>query len=389
VRKLNPLPGDILTNDPATTTQSTVAPPEGVKPSPWILNPILDYLFVAGGAVWLAVLANQLLLGNELPFDKTDPRKIGLLTVIIVSQHLFFNAHNVATYFRLWGSESDQQAFKFYRTKLLYAAIALYVLAILMQQLIGVLVTVYLVTTFWHWAMQTFGIALVYCEKRGYTVSRFEKASFRALMIMLSLLAGVRFFTDETYSPYTLYGAATPFWMAPSGSMAAQAVLHVSLVLFCISAAVFLIAVVRKLFVDKKFIPAPVLLMLATIGALGLTSKPINVLLWIYIPALYHGSQYMALNLSYSLHERGLVEPTARTITKQLRDWPAINWIGKAVLVGCAVYVILPHVVSLVNLTGYDEALGLTLAVVNFHQFATDAAIWHLGNGRIRKNLVA
>lgn len=386
---MNPLPGDILTNDPVTIAQSTEAPPEGVKPSPWILNPVLDYLFVAGGAAWLAVLANQLLLGNDLPFDKSDPRKIGLLTVIIVSQHLFFNAHNVATYFRLWGSEPDQQAFKFYRTKLLYAAVALYVLAIFMQQLIGVLVTVYLVTTFWHWAMQTFGIALIYCEKRGYTVSKFEKASFRALMTMLSLHAGVRFFTDETFSPYTLYGAATPFWMAPSGSMAAQAVLQVSMVLLCISAFVFFIAIARKLFVDKRSLPAPIFLMLATIAALGLTKKPMNVLLWIYIPALYHGSQYMALNLSYSLRERGLVDPNSRTITKQLRDWPAINWFGKAVLVGCAVYVILPHVVSLVNLTGYDEALGLTLAVVNFHQFATDAAIWHLGNGRIRKNLVA
>lgn len=377
-----------MTNEPATTTQETPAPAASGKPSPWIVNPVVDYLFVAGGAVWLAILANTLLIGDDLPFDRADPRKIGLFTVVIIAQHIFFNAHNVATYFRLWGSESDQQAYKFYRTKLLYAAAALFALGVALPPLVGVLVTAYLVTTVWHWSMQTFGVALVYCEKRAYYVSPFEKNSFRALMLALSLHAAVRFFTDPTFLAYTLYGAATPVWIAPPDSMVAQAVLQGSKIVLAIAAGVFVIAIIRKLFTDKRLLPAPIFLMIATMAALCLTPKPMNTLLWIYIPALYHGSQYMALSLSYNLRERGLVDPNARTLTKQLRDWPAIDWFGKAILVGCAVYVFLPHVVSLVNLIGYDDALGLTMAVVNFHQFATDAAMWHLSNQRVKKNLI-
>ena len=136
-------------------------------------------------------------------------------------------------------------------------------------------------------------------------------------------------------------------------------------------------------------LPAPVILMLATILALGLTNKPVNSLLWLYVPALFHASQYLAVSLMYHLREQKLPEETdAREIAKQVRDWPAINYLGKAVLIGCSIYIVLPHIISLVGLAGYDQAIGLVFVVVNYHQMLTDAAIWRLRDERVRKLLI-
>lgn len=362
---------------------------EAGKPYPWIISPVVDLLFVAGGMVWILLLANYLLIGTELPFNRSEPKQLVLLSVIYVSQHVFFDAHNIATYFRLWGSNEDREAFKFYRTWLFYAAIALFVLGVAVHSIIGTLVFWYLAVTFWHYAMQTFGVALIYCAKRNYELSGFEREVFRTLMLLLSAYAIARFLVTQQLAPYNIYGAAAPFWM-PLNTRSAHLILQVITSAVATVSVVFAFVVVRKLIVMRRMLPFPVLMMLATMGALACAPRNINALLWLYVPALYHASQYMAVSLSYYIKERGLPEGMdTRLIAQEVRKWPALNYFGKAVLIGCTLYIVLPHLVQLVSLGGYDETIGLTFVVVNYHHFATDAAIWRLRDARVRKILIA
>lgn len=379
------------TGEPAPTGEATTAKPEPhrTKPYPWIVSPIIDYLFVAGGLVWLCFLANYALIGTQLPFDRSDPKKLVLLAVIFVSQHVFFDAHNIATYFRLWGSQEDRETFKFYRTWLFYAAIALFVLGVVVRPIIGTLVLWYLAVTFWHYAMQTFGIALIYCSKRNYELNGFEREVFRTLMLVLSVYAIARFFITQGLAPYNLYGAATPFWM-PLNSPVALLTHQVLIAALVVVALMFAIIVASKLIVDKQMLPLPVVFMLATIGALALVPREYNALLWLYVPALYHASQYLAVSLSYYVKERGLPEGLDPWLmASEIRKWPVLHHFGKAILIGCTLYIVLPHMVQLVGLGGYDEMIGLTFVVVNYHHFATDAVIWQLRDPRIRKLLIA
>lgn len=376
--------------DAAQPAAETVAPPElASKPYPWIISPVFDFLFVTGGLVWLLFIANYSLIGNELPFDRSDSRHLILLTAVYVSQHVFFDAHNIATYFRLWGSPEDRETFKFYRTWLFYAAIALFVFCVVMRPIIGTLVFWYVVVIFWHYAMQTFGVALIYCEKRSYQFTGFEREVFRTLMLVLSAYAIARFLVTQELAPYNLYGAASPFWI-PLNTPASLLVLKIITVALITVSVVFAFVVVRKLIVDKRILPFPVVMMLATIGALACAPKEVNGLLWLYVPGLYHASQYMAVSLSYYVKERGLPEGmNANLIAQEIRKWPALNYFGKAVLIGCTLYIVLPHLIQLVGLGGYDEMIGLTFVVVNYHHFATDAAIWRLRDVRVRKILIA
>lgn len=377
--------GDTLINDSAGSDDSSR---QTSRPYPWIIGPAIDYLFVCGGAVWIVVLINYLLIGTEMPLIKDNPRHMVLLGILYVTQHVFFDAHNIATHWRLWGSPEDREAFKFYRTWLLYAAFGIFILAFVVRELIGALIFLYVVVVFWHYAMQSYGIAMIYFAKRNYILTGREKEIFRVLMYVLSAYVLVRFFTVQDVYPYNPFGAAQPFWM-PIKGQAAEVVLDVctgSLALFGLA---FAFIVVRKLFVDKQLLPLPVVMLLAVIVALAFTTNSVNLLFWVYIPVFYHATQYLAVSLSYYLKERGLPDGVSpHQMAQEAWKWPALNYLGKVILIGCSLYVILPHLLSLVDLAGYEEMLALVFVVVNFHHFATDAAIWQLRDARIGKILI-
>lgn len=362
---------------------------QSIEPaSPWIIGPVVDYTFVAGGAVWLMVLANLLLIGTEMPFDRENPRHLILFVVIYAAQHALFDAHNVATYFRLWGSDEDRTSYRFYRTTLVAALTCIFFIGLALRELIGVLVFLYLVIVFWHFAMQTFGIALIYCEKRKYELKEWERNCLRTAMAVLSAYVTARFFADTEFLPYNLYGAATPLWV-PLDPQLAENIMRVFPILTALSFLPFAFIVVRNILTKRRLLPLPVIMMLVTVGVLGVTNKPFNTLMWIYFPALFHGSQYLALSLVHNLREHAIKTGTnVRDISKQLRSWPALNYLGKAILIGSSIYIFVPHLINLLEIGGYDEGVGLVFVIVNYHQFLTDAAMWRLRDERTRKLLV-
>lgn len=354
------------------------------KPYPWIINPVFDFVFVTGGGVLCLMLFNYFFIGWTVPTEFNTPTNIFLITTMFLSQHMFADSHNTATYMRIWGSQEDQQRFKFYRTWLVYACIPVFVLGLAKPEFTSGIVYLYLITVFWHYAVQAFGIALIYCYKRNYIMNNTEKEIFRWFILSMAGFVIIRFLTDQDFSPRNFYGVAIPFWgPLPIGLLNASRFIFI-----CLSIA-FGFVLVRKFIMEKKLMPVPSLLLILTVAALGLSKGTQNAMMWFYVPGFYHGSQYLAVCLSYFIKERGMPEGMSTwDVGKVAASGVGLKYIGTVILTGCFFYIGIPHFFMQL---GFDYALigGLVLGTVNFHHFITDAAIWRLRDKRCRNLLLA
>ncbi len=352
-------------------------------PSPWVIHPVFDFFFVSGGGVLLLLGINAAFLGWTVPDGVGTTGERMVLIAVLLGQHIFADAHNMATYMRIWGSEEDRQRFAFYRTWLVYIALGMFAVGLFYPPFVSAAVYTYLIAVFWHYAAQTFGIALIYCYKRGYTLQHYERQTFRWFIHSLTAFVIIRFLTFREISPTNWFGVPIPFW-GPLPKFVYLAAMSAVIV----TALALGFIVLKKLVFERRFPPMPTVFLVATICALGFTSGTSNALMWFYVPAFFHGSQYLAVCLAYSLKERGLPEGMpASEIWRAVATPLAARFLATTIVIGTFFYIAIPHFFGQL---GFDYALvaGLVLATVNFHHFVTDAAIWKLRDPRCRQLLL-
>jgi hypothetical protein len=367
-------------------SQSGMASFDIERPHPWIVNLYFDFFFIFGGAVWVFMAVNYLFLGWTVPLSATVGSSMSRILMVIglIGQHIIANSHNAATYMRIYGSDHDYKRFKFYATWLAFSCLPLFCFGIGIPGLAGVFVYVYLITVFWHYSAQTFGIALIYCHKQGYTLKKYEKETFRWLMLAASLFVAVRTLTYKEFSPRNFFGVQCPFWgPLPEWILHAIEATTVGLIIASV------LIVIKKLIVEKVFIPFPVLMAAGTLAFICLSTGTANAMVWFYVPVFFHGSQYLAVCLAYHIKENNLPAwQSSRDVVSLFLKRESLNYLGLAVLVGAFLYVVIP---SIFQQLGFDYALvgGVVLGVVNYHHFITDAAIWKLNDSETRKLLLA
>ncbi|HMP52564.1 MAG TPA: hypothetical protein PKD05_13515, partial [Candidatus Melainabacteria bacterium] len=196
------------------------------------------------------MLINYFFIGWTIPTEFHTPSQMFLITMMFLSQHIFADSHNTATYMRIWGSPDDRERFKFYRTWLVYSCIPIFVLGLLKPDFTSALVYLYLITVFWHYAAQTFGISLIYCYKRGYYLKNWEKEIFRWFILSMSGYVIIRFLTYQTFSPRNFYGVPIPFW----GPLP-EVLFNAAQFIFYILTFLFIFVVLKKFIMEKKLIP--------------------------------------------------------------------------------------------------------------------------------------
>ncbi|MFN8391870.1 MAG: hypothetical protein U0136_16390 [Bdellovibrionota bacterium] len=352
-------------------------------PYPWIVHPVIDLLFVCGGLPLLLITLNVAFLGWRIPFETGAASDRVLLALVLFGQHFFADAHNMATHLRIWGSAEDRDRFAFYRIWLSLSCVPLFVLGLAVPAATSVFVYLYLIVVFWHYAAQAYGISLIYCAKRGYLFTKRERLIYKGYYVSLSATAILRFVSFRELSPTYWFGIPLPFWGPVPGVFYKLAV-----VVFFGCTLLFAIVVVRKLFAEKKLFPLPSALIMATLTWLGVSLGLANALLWIYVPAFFHGSQYLAVCVTYFLKDRGIPEGASFSqMGSLIFTAPAGRFVVAAVVSGALFYVAIPYTFARF---GFDFAIvaGLVLAVVNYHHFITDAAIWRLRDPRYRKLLL-
>ena len=370
----------------STSFLATPLTSDRAAPYPWIINEAFDFFFVFGGSIWILMALNYLFLGWTVPASASvgEPFSRLLMVFILIGQHITADAHNAATYMRIYGSQEDRKRFHFYGKWLALSCIPIFFIGINVSAVASAFVYIYLITVFWHYAAQTFGISLIYCYKQGYLLKSHEREIFRWFVLSMSGVIIVRLLTYREFAPRNFFGVEIPFW----GPLPEQIFYGVTAAFIALSVA-FAIVIGKKLIFEKKMIPYPAILSISTIALLGFSTGVANTMVWFYVPVFFHGSQYLAVCLSYYIKERNLPEHMAASQIGPLVLSPmGLKYLGTVVLVGAFLYVVIPHVCQSI---GYDYALvaGVVLATVNYHHFITDAAIWRLRDPRCRQILLA
>lgn len=359
--------------------------PAAEKPYPWILNPTLDWMFACGGLLWL--LWGAFMLGAQPALNAGIAAgamwfiaKLGLIT--------FSYGHQPATLWRVYMSKRTREQCGLTVTIWLGVAIAALCAGIFVKGFVEVFVKLVIWWQIQHVLAQSYGVALIYCYKRGYFMNELEKRTFYWMIHASVAFFIIRSCTFPEFSKLRLpFNMQVPFW----GPLP-MPVYNVAAVVAGGLAIAFLYNIYAKWKRDGKMFPMPALAGVAT----GMLTYQFSMLFFhtgfaLLTIAFYHGCQYLVVTSSYYLKERGLPEGlTSAQVSRALLSGPAVRYFLAVIVVGVLLSDTLPRVLSFYGI-GISIAATYTavFAAFNFHHYFSDALIWRLKDPELRKILIA
>lgn len=359
-------------------TQKRLGEPAKLVPYQWILNPTIDLLFCCGGLLWLVYLTNMF-VKTSFPSGSTP-----LILLTIAGTHLLSETHTAATLERLNQSEPTRKALSKFGIIASLICCALAVASLVTPGLPAIFAKIYLIWIVQHFMAQSYGVALIYCYKRSYIMNLWEKRIFKFAIDATIAYAILRQFTFKEWSVDKFIGQTLPFWgpLPEPIFMVADWTLKFAIV-------AFVAMIVHKFVRERKVFPLPAALLTVTQIAMFTLPHSVTTNLWVYVPAFYHGCQYLVVSLSYYLKERGLPENVSTSQLGSLLLKPVtLKYYATLFIIGIFIYGGMP---ALLQDFGFDYkvAFATIFCVINFHHFLIDAAIWRLRDPRLRNLLIA
>ncbi len=365
--------------------ESDLPPPQATVATAnyeWILSPQLDILFACGGMMWIFwIVVDKLGIVSSL--DNAPGTVVWLSWLISI--HIFSNAHAFLGWHRVATSPYVQPQV---RKKLGYFAIFLTAMlfpAVLVPGLAILLAKIYVFWLFQHFVAQAYGVTMLYCLKRKYSMSKREKDIMHWMFRLLTCMIITRALTFEEFSGRELFEAKLPFW-GPLPTFVYQ------LSVFAFIGAVVLFAgmVVRKYVQQKLLFPLPALLVTVSVIALFvLTVSSKEPKLGLIMSGFYHGSQNFVIATACHLKERGLPTnlPTSKISSMLLRPYTITYFCG-IVAAGILLFVVLPHALTLLS-APIQICIAAVFALQGFHHFVTEAVVWRMRHPDVRNILIA
>ncbi len=112
-------------------------------------------------------------------------------------------------------------------------------------------------------------------------------------------------------------------------------------------------------------------------------------ILWIFVPAFYHGSQYLIVSAHYHLKRNTEGESLkSLKLTDLIGQSSGIRYYGFLFISAMFVYVAVPRLLQEFGFN-YTLAFATIFATVNIHHFLTDGAIWKLKDQKVRNVLMS
>ncbi len=362
---------------------------EKTKPHPWIVNPWFDFLFVYGGMLWAVFAIHYALYGwnNMDPALAPNKETFAIATIVMVlgifGQHLFADTHTIATYMRIYATPESRKTFRLYAYYLPWLSLTLFVMACFFKEAAGTVVYIHMMWVFQHYVGQCFGVALIYCYKRSYFMSNFEREVFRWFMHSTSYAIITRILCHREFSPYVYWGVDVPFWGLPLWLN------DLGNFLFSVMSVLFVSVLLRKWLREGKMMPFPALCQVGTVLAIGWSVGMASSMIWAYGPNFFHGSQYLAVSLGFYIKEKGLPEGMlSKDVFKNWFSPRSLRYWAYVIVAGMFIYIFVPHFMMYFGLT-FGLVATVIQACVNFHHFVADAAIWRLRDPRCRDVLIA
>lgn len=368
-------------------------PVDADKPYPWVISPVVDFIFVYGGAFWVFVVCHVFFFGwngadvNNLQF-RLNPAVdwsvaqwwvlMGLTTPVLIN-----NTHTWATYMRIYGTAEDRERFKFYGRTLIWLPFLLFSASLIYPPLQGWIIYLHMGWVFQHYTSQTYGVGLIYCYKRQYFMNNREKQIYKLLLTSIATYVITKLLCIREEMPHDMWGVPLPFANFP------RPIHYVAEIFLAVMVLVFAVMVFRKFIKEKKFMPMPTVTMTVGVGLLGMMSGYGGIIAWLWAPPFLHGAQYCLISLSYYLKEKGLPNGMSSSqIAKACLTAPAIKWMAWAIMGGNLIYIVIPHIMFEFGWS-FMAMVSVIQGCVNFHHFLTDGAIWKLRDSKTRQILIS
>lgn len=368
-------------------------PVDTTAPYPWIISPIVDFVFIYGGVFWLLCVLHVALFGwNAANLTNLNYHAgsaidwgvsqwwvlMGLITPVLIN-----NTHTWATYMRIYGSTEDRERFKFYGRYLIWAPLILFAAALVYPPLQGWVIYIHMGWVFQHYTSQTYGVGLIYCYKRQYFMNNREKQIYKLLLAAISSYVITKLLCIREEMPSDMWGVPLPFADFP------REIHYAAIGFLAIATVAFAAAVINKYRRDKKWMPMPTLTMILGVALLGTVTGYGSIIAWLWAPPFLHGAQYCLISLSYYLKEKGLPDGmNSSQIAKALLTKPAIKWMAWAIMGGNFIYIVIPHIMADFGWS-FMAMVSVVQGCVNFHHFLTDGAIWKLRDEKTRRLLIS
>lgn len=352
-------------------------------PYPWILHPAVDLLFCCGGFLCL-LLAFIIYSGIAQQAElQSSSLGLGLLYLNVAGQLLIATSHQPATLWRVFVSKPTRESvgpFVFISGVGL-AACGIY--ALFHGDFTGVLVRITFVWSIQHTLAQAYGVSLIYCMKRRYYLSGYERTIFYWMFQTGLIYLAVRMFTYANFVQTDLYGLQLPI-IGP----VPEWICSKALAFFQLNSLLFVTVICHKYVREKVLIPFPAIattfMAFATLSLTYLL-PPAFV---IFIPTFYHASQYLVVTLAYYLKERGLPPGVApANISAMLSKEVVFNYLVIISATGAVLYIGIPR---LLYELGFDRSVCFCVVycVFNLHHYLADAALWKMRDPEVRRLLI-
>lgn len=345
----------------------------------WILHPALDLTFSCGGLVWFLFILHFFGFGAGSAAKEVQimVSLAGLGAVALGESHLFATIHRVYT----------SRTCRGFAPRSSIAALACVILAILgffVPQLPAIYLKVYLLFVSQHFLAQAYGLSLLYCAKWGYALSKHEKTALSFLMQSAIWLAVVRQLSLDSWIPVDLLSVKLPVWkLLPEWvALASEGIVWLAL-------SYFGALILRRWALEKRCLPLPAIFMIFSGLAIFMVPSKYSQVLWIYVPAFFHASQYIVISLALHLKERGFPEGiNSEQIAYLVSEGPSIRYLCFLLFLGLGFFQLLPVVAAALGFNSIVFAAS-TFACIHFHHFITDSAIWKMRDPETRRLLLS
>lgn len=380
-------PVDVMVTSQIAAAAMGVEEPARVLPAEigegaglWFLHPLVDLLFCCGGALWL-VIAGHFLFHWHIRAAYDGPGVLAGSIAALIGVVFLSDAHNAATLVRLYGPSGVHRQFPLVSYAMPVALAALCVASIFSPALLAMGLRIYLLLITQHLTSQAYGISLRYCSKWKYILDRQQKQGlqffFVAVMIfgMVQQIGNPKFASLDRISAN--FNCSLPQWC-----------LQLSYLVLATASLFLLFQTMSKAITRKQSMPPPVVLITASTAAVFLFSPDVLKVFWLYVPAFFHGSQYLIVNMSMKLKEiRSSLHSSTAKATESILWERMLGYWCWLIVIGVTIYVGVPTTISHYGFN-IITAFNAVFWTVNLHHFCTDAVIWKTGRRtpKLREN---
>lgn len=329
------------------------------------VHPLVDYLLI-GGVLSLIVIPTLYKVSSGVLMTDVE---------LLPWFFLFSNsAHFASSTIRLYSKEGTRESLPFLTMALPLVTLVVLTLGIFFANNIGAWIqAIYLAWSPYHYTAQAYGLAVMYCYRSGFKLSKFEKRML--FLVALPPFIKVLLVTfQQTIIPW--FAPAELVWVEDGISSWLTMPSKVIGILGLVLPAMLFVWLWKR---HGKPIPLISLLVILTNAIWFVVFPLIEGVVW---ATVFHGIQYLAIVLIFHVRDR-LSDPA----NKHGVVWHVMWFYGMCLALGYAMFNCMPFGFVAIGF-GQAESVLLVVAAINIHHFIVDGYIWKLGRNDANAKIV-